>query len=107
MSRAFKLRPMTATRAFQQDAGVGEFLSAEQTPSLTPEEEVPIHIYALPLHRNGTVVGTLALFHDTSYIDKQLSHTLPDSLLNPLIQTFLIPHIALALLRRQFSNPLI
>src|SRR5437879_3014544 len=75
MSPAFKLRPMTATRAFQQDAGVGEFLSAEQTPSLTPEEEVPVHIYALPLHRNGTVVGTLALFHDTSYIDKQLSHT--------------------------------
>jgi trehalose-6-phosphate synthase len=106
LSPAFKLRPMTATRAFQQNAGVGEFLSAEQTPSLTPEEEVPVHIYALPLHRDGAVVGALALFHDTSYIDKQVSHTLRDSLLNALIQTLLITGLALVLVRWTFTEPL-
>jgi trehalose-6-phosphate synthase len=106
LSPAFKLRPMTATRAFQQDAGVGEFLSAEQTPSLSPEEEVPVHIYALPLHHNGAVVGTLALLHDTSYIDKQVSHTLRDSLLNALIQTLLITGLALVLVRWTFTEPL-
>src|SRR5467141_1236626 len=106
LSPAFKLRPMTATRASQKDAGVGEFLSAEQTPSLTPEEEIPVHIYALPLHRNGTVVGTLALFHDTSYIDKQVSHTLRDSLLNALVQTVLITGLALILVRWTFTGPL-
>src|SRR5713226_6647844 len=76
LSLAFKMRPTAATRASQEDAGVGEFLSAEQIPSLNPEEGVPVHIYALPLHRNGEVVGALALFHDTSYIDKQVSRTL-------------------------------
>src|SRR6266852_4356099 len=69
---AFKKLPAAAIRAAQNDAGVGEFLSAGQGPSLDPEEGIPIHIYALPLHRDGEIVGTLAVFHDTSYIDKQV-----------------------------------
>jgi len=106
LSPAFRLRPAAATRALQENAGVDEFLTAEENPSLNPEEEVPIHIYALPLHRNGEVVGALALFHDTSYIDKQVSHTLRDSLLNASIQTFLITGLALILVRWTFTGPL-
>jgi trehalose 6-phosphate synthase len=106
LSPAFRLRPTAATRALQQDAGVGEFLSSEQSPSLNQEEEVPIHIYALPLHREGKVVGALALFHDTSFIDKQVSRTLRDSLLNALVQTFLITGLALVLVRWTFTGPL-
>ena len=106
LSPAFKLRPATATRASQHDAGVGEFLSAEQTPSLKPEEEVPIHLYALPLHHNGEVVGALVLIHDTSYIDKQVSRTLRDSLLNAFVQTILITGLALILVRYTFTGPL-
>jgi alpha,alpha-trehalose-phosphate synthase [UDP-forming] len=102
----FRLRPMAATRAAQEDAGIGEFLSSEQTPSLNPEEEIPVHIYALPLHRNGQVVGTLALFHDTSYIDEQVSHTLRDSLVNAFVQTILITGLALILVRWTFTGPL-
>src|SRR4029077_519551 len=63
-------------------------------------------IYALPLHRNGEVVGALALFHDTSYIDKQVSRTLRDSLLNALVQTILISGLALVLVRWTFTGPL-
>jgi trehalose 6-phosphate synthase len=100
------LRPTAATRAEQEDSGVGEFLSAEQTPALTPEEGVPIHIYALPIHRNGSVAGSLALFHDTSYIDKQVSRTLRDSLLNAFVQTILITGLALILVRWTFTGPL-
>ena len=44
----------------------------------------------MPLHRNGQAVGTLALVHDTSYIDTQVSHTLRDSLVNALVQTLFI-----------------
>ena len=102
----FRLRPTAAARAEKENAGVGEFLSAEQTPSLNPEEEVPVHIYALPLHRNGAVVGALALFHDTSYIDKQVSRTLRDALLNALVQTILITGLALVLVRWTFTGPL-
>ncbi len=106
MAPAFRLRPTAAARAAQEDTGMGEFLSAEQTASLRPEEEVPVHIYALPLHRDGRVVGVLALFHDTSYIDKQVSRTLRDSLLNAFVQTILITGLALVLVRWTFTGPL-
>src|SRR6267378_2102426 len=106
LSPVFRLRPPTATRAFQKNAGVGEFLSAEQNPSLSLEDAVPVHIYALPLHRNGEIVGVLALFHDTSYIDKQVSRTLRDSLLNAFVQTILITGLALVLVRWTFTGPL-
>src|SRR5213594_2874426 len=106
LSQVFRLRPGTATRAFQKNAGVGEFLSAQQNPSLNAEEAAPMHIYALPLHRNGEVVGVLALFHDTSYIDVQVSRTLRDSLLSALFQTLLITGLALVLVRVTFTEPL-
>jgi trehalose-6-phosphate synthase len=106
LAPVFRLRPTAAVRAEQEDTGAGEFLTAEQTPALTPEEEVPLHIYALPLHRNGEVAGSLALFHDTSYIDKQVSRTLRDSLLNAFVQTILITGLALILVRWTFTGPL-
>jgi trehalose-6-phosphate synthase len=106
LAPVFRLRPTAAARAEQEDAGVGEFLTAEQTPALTTEEGVPVHIYALPLHRNGKVSGSLALIHDTSYIDQQVSRTLRDSLLNAFVQTVLITGLALILVRWTFTGPL-
>src|SRR5258708_31640776 len=106
LAPGFRWRAAAATRASQGDTGVGEFLSAEQYPALNPEEEVPVHIYALPLHRDGEIVGTLAIFHDTAYIDKQVSHTLRDSLLSALVQTVLITGLALILVRWTFTGPL-
>jgi hypothetical protein len=64
----FRVRPGVASRAAQQNGGVGEFLSG-----------APVHIYALPVHRDGEPAGTLTVFHDTTYIDEQVSHTLRDS----------------------------
>src|SRR6266568_5082122 len=106
LSPIFRMRPSVATRAAQADEGAGEFLSAEQTILLNKEDAIPIHIYALPLHRDDEVVGTLALFHDTSYIDKQVSRTLRDSLLNAFVQTVLITGLALILVRWTFTGPL-
>ena len=89
----FRMRPTAASRAAQEDAGASEYVKAEQyNPGST--ETLPIHIYALPLHNRGAMAGTLALFHDTSYIDRQVSRTLRDSLLTALIQTLLITGLA-------------
>jgi alpha,alpha-trehalose-phosphate synthase [UDP-forming] len=106
LTPAFKSRPSVATRASQEDAGVGEFLSAEQTVAANEDSDVPVHIYALPLHRNGAVVGALALFHDTSFIDRQVSRTLRDSMLNAFVQTILITGLAFILVRWTFTGPL-
>jgi trehalose 6-phosphate synthase len=106
VSPVFRLRPATAARAAQKNAGAGEFLSADQTLALGDISNVPIHIYALPLHRDGEVAGTLALFHDTSNIDKQVSRTLRDSLVTAFVQTLLITGLALILVRWTFTGPL-
>ena len=106
LTAGFRSQPSVATRAAQEDAGVGEFLSADQIVAASENWNVPVHIYALPLHRNGEVAGTLALFHDTSYIDKQVSRTLRDSLLNAFVQTILITGLAFILVRWTFTGPL-
>jgi trehalose 6-phosphate synthase len=103
---AFKMRPTAATRAAREGAGVGEFLNAEQTASVTEDSHGPIHIYALPLHRNSEIAGTLAVFHDTSYIDRQFSGALRDSLLTAFVQTVLITGFALILVQWTFTVPL-
>jgi len=101
----FRMPPTVATRAAQADAGAGEFLSAEQI-NADNNETAPIHIYALPLHSRGEIEGTLALFHDTSYIDRKVSLTLRDSLLTALVQTLLVTGLAFVLVRWTFTGPL-
>src|SRR5260370_7037938 len=68
LAPGFRWRPAAATHASQEGTGAAEFLSAEQYPALNPEEEVPVHIYALPLHRDGEILATLATFHNPPYI---------------------------------------
>ena len=105
IAAAFRMRPTAASRAAQEDTGANEYLSAEQS-NAGGTETVPIHIYALPLHNRGSMAGTLTLFHDTSYIDRQVSHTLRDSLLTAFIQTMLITGLAFVLVRWTFMGPL-
>jgi trehalose-6-phosphate synthase len=91
----FRTRPAVATYAEQHDTGLGEFLKGQ-----------PVHIYALTVHRNDQVAGTLAVFHDTTYIDDQVGRTLRDSLINALVQTVLIAGLALILVRWTLTGPL-
>ena len=100
----FQTRPATATRAAQQNAGLGEFLTIASGSADSPP--IPMHVYALPLHRDAEPAGTLALFHDASYIDAQVQLTLRDALLNALAQTLLISALAFVLVRWTFTRPL-
>src|SRR5580704_9372997 len=102
----FQKRPGTATRAAQRDAGEGEFLTINNSAAGSEQYLGPMHIFALPLHRDGQLVGTLVLFHDTSYIDSQVQNTLRDALLNAAIQTLLISLLAFVLVRWTFTAPL-
>jgi alpha,alpha-trehalose-phosphate synthase [UDP-forming] len=97
LAPAFQTRPATATHAALRDSGLGEFVTIN---------DIPMNIYALPLHRNGHAVGTLVLIHDTSYIDTQVAHTLRDSLVSALIQTLFIAGLALILVRWTLTGPL-
>ncbi|MCU1239484.1 MAG: alpha,alpha-trehalose-phosphate synthase [Candidatus Acidoferrum typicum] len=97
LASLFQLRPAAAAYAADRNIGYGEFLRVNDTP---------IHVYALPLHRNGQMVGTLALVHDVTYIDRQVAHTLRDSLVNALVQTLFIAGLALVLVRWTLTGPL-
>jgi trehalose-6-phosphate synthase len=97
LASLFQLRPAAAAHAAERDAGYGEFLRVNDTP---------IHVYALPLHRNGQLVGTLALVHDVTYIDTQVGRTLRDSLVNALVQTLFIASLAFILVRWTLTGPL-
>ena len=102
----FRLRPPAAARATQQDREIGEFVPSEVAPTLAEGEAIPLHVYALPLHRNSELAGSLVLVHDASYIEARVSHTLRDSLLNALAQTLLISGLAFVLVRWTFTRPL-
>ncbi len=97
LASLFQIRPAAAALAAERDTGFGEFLSVNNTP---------VHVYALPLHSNDQVVGTLALVHDATYIDQQVAHTLRDSLVNALVQTLLVTLLALILVRWTLTGPL-
>ena len=102
----FRARPDAAIRATKEDAGVGEFLPADQFYFIDPQQQIPLHVFALPLHRNGEIAGTVALFHDTSYIDEQVSRTLRDSLLTACVQTIVTTGVALSLGRWTWTGAL-
>ena len=56
----------------------------------------PVHILALPLHRQDELVGGLAIVHDVSYIREQSSASWREAFLRVLVQVFLIVLITLA-----------
>ncbi len=93
----FHESPEAATRAARLDSEVSKFIEVEGAP---------MHISALPLHRNGKTAGTLAVFYDASYIDTRNSYALRDALLSALIQTLLITLMVLVLVRWTLTGPL-
>jgi trehalose-6-phosphate synthase len=102
----FQNWPEVAKNAADNDREIAEFVREKRTNKAGKEENLALHILACPLHRDANVAGALALFHDTSYIDLQVAHTLRDSLVNALVQTLLIAGLALVLVRWTFMRPL-
>jgi trehalose-6-phosphate synthase len=93
----FRFSPGTAEHAKEQDRGVGEFVTLG---------EMPVYIYAMPLHRGADVAAMLVLFHDTAYIDQSIGHVWRDGLLNAAGQTFLIAILTFVLIHWTFTAPL-
>ena len=98
--------PDVVKQAAGKDQEQDQFVSEKRPDKMGTDEVLALHIHAVPLHRNDESAGALALFHDTSYIDVQVAHTLRDSLVNALVQTFLITGLALLLVRWTFMRPL-
>jgi trehalose 6-phosphate synthase len=89
--------PTAAIQAAALGHGVGQFTGIEGISS---------EIYALPLYRQGQVVGTLALFYNASSIDAQIAQTWHEAMMNAGIETLLIVIVTMFLIRWTFRDPL-
>ena len=106
IAKEFQNWPGVAKNAAEADSEKSEFVRQTRTNPDGNLSDQTLHILACPLHRNNELAGALALFHDASYIEVQVAHTLRDSLVNALIQTLLITGLALVLVKWTFMRPL-
>jgi trehalose-6-phosphate synthase len=89
--------PAQATRAETIDKGFGGFINLHGEP---------LYVYALPLHKDNKVAGTLLVVYNTSYIQSRIWRVLRSSLFTTGIQTLLIVSLAFVLVRWMFTAPL-
>jgi alpha,alpha-trehalose-phosphate synthase [UDP-forming] len=66
----------------------------------------PVHIFALPLHRQDAVEGALAVVHDARYIRAQSLRMWRETFLRVLVQVFLIAFITLLIVRWSIAGPI-
>src|SRR4029077_8237464 len=106
ISAIFQTWPAVVKNAAAKDQVQSPFGREARTDKAGNDQVLALHIHAVPLHRNDEIAGALALFHDTSFIDVQVEHTLRDSMVNASVQTILIAGLALILVRWTFMRPL-
>jgi trehalose-6-phosphate synthase len=102
----FQSWPDVVKDAAGKDKEEDAFIRQTRVDKMGNDVAAALHIHAVPLHENNELAGALAVFHDTSYIDVQVAHTLRDSLVNAAVQTILITGLALVLVRWTFMRPL-
>ena len=98
-------------------AGLGAVLTAmpkDATQAMTEGREEssfvrlgkdPVHIFALPLHRQEQVAGALAVVHDVNYIHDQSIRAWREVFLRVLVQVFCIVFITLLIVRLSIARP--
>ena len=65
-----------------------------------------IHIYAMPLHDGDSVIGSLAIVHDTGYIKAESLRIWRETFLSALAHVVLIVFITLLIVRWSIAGPI-
>jgi alpha,alpha-trehalose-phosphate synthase [UDP-forming] len=97
LGQVLKTTPANITQAMAEGRGEGSFVRLGDNP---------VHIFALPLHRQDEVVGGLAIVHDARYIHAQNLSTWRAAFLRMLVQVFLIVLITLLIVRWSIGGPI-
>jgi trehalose-6-phosphate synthase len=74
--------------------------------SFTRLGQVPVHIFALPIHHGDDVLGSLAVVHDVSYIRAEILLVWRRTFFRVLAQVFLIVFITLLIVRWSIAGPI-
>jgi alpha,alpha-trehalose-phosphate synthase [UDP-forming] len=89
--------PAEVTRAMAEGHGESSFVRFADNP---------VHIFAVPLLRQDTVAGGLAVVHDATYIRAQNLRTWRQAFVGILVQVFLIVLITLLIVRWSIAGPI-
>src|ERR1700726_2376468 len=65
-----------------------------------------IHIYAVPLHREDELIGSLAIVHDSGYIKGESLRIWRETFLSALAHVFLIVLITMLIVRWSITGPI-
>jgi alpha,alpha-trehalose-phosphate synthase [UDP-forming] len=65
-----------------------------------------VHIYALPLHKDENLIGSLAIVHDAGYIHAESLRIWRETFLSALAHVFLIVLITLLIVRWSIAGPI-
>jgi alpha,alpha-trehalose-phosphate synthase [UDP-forming] len=97
LAKRIQLQPSAIIQAMAQNQKQGEFVRTAAGR---------LHVYVLPLHRDGEVVGELVIVHDASYIDAQIARMWRDTFWRVLVQVFLIVLITVLIVRWSIAGPI-
>ncbi|MGD0570705.1 MAG: trehalose-6-phosphate synthase [Candidatus Sulfotelmatobacter sp.] len=97
LGQALRAAPQSVIQAMSEGHEEGSFVRMGNDP---------VHIFALPLHRQDEVVGGLAIVHDVSYIHAQTLRAWREAFLRILVQVFLIVSITLLIVRWSIAGPI-
>ena len=89
--------PAVVTQALKQDQDSSAFLKIGSAS---------IHIYALPLHRGDSIIGCLAIIHDSGYIRGESLRIWRETFLSALAHVVLIVLITLLIVRWSIAGPI-
>src|SRR5579863_8785403 len=69
-------------------------------------DQLRVHTFAVPVHREDEILGALAVVHDVDYIRAQNLRTWREAFLTVLIQVFFIVLITLLIVRWSIAGPI-
>jgi alpha,alpha-trehalose-phosphate synthase [UDP-forming] len=98
LGELLKATPREVTQAIAEDHGESAFARLGN--------DDPVHIFALPLHRQDGVAGGVAVVHDARYIREQSLRTWRAAFLRVLVQVFLIVLTTLLIIRWSITGPI-
>jgi len=97
LASALATVPSIMSQALLENHGAGAFQRVNGAS---------LHIYALPLHQHGEVIGGLAVVQDAGYIGAESRHIWRETFLRVLAYAFLIVLITLLIVRWSIAGPI-
>jgi alpha,alpha-trehalose-phosphate synthase [UDP-forming] len=89
--------PAVVTSAILDDRGSAEF---------TRSGISSLHVYAMPLHHEDHVIGSLAIVHDSGFIAAQTRQVWREAFLRVLLQVVIIALVTLLIVRWSLTGPI-